>query len=102
MRATTWMIAVPAVLAAIWIALANRAPVTLSLDPFSADLPAVAVQLPLYLLIFLSILLGVLLTGLVLFIRRAMHHGARLAGAAQNKATALLPERLRKTKNAPP
>ncbi len=102
MRPTTWIIGVPVALAAIWIAVANRAPVVLSLDPFAQDAPAVAVQMPLYVLIFLSVLFGVLLAGLAIGFRRAARRGAEIAGAAQTRVAALLPQRLRKTKNRAP
>ena len=102
MRASTWIVATPIVLVAIWIAVANRAPVTLSFDPFSPDAPALSFQMPVYLLVFLSVLLGVVLSGLAVGIRTLLRGGARLADAAQARATALLPERLRKTKTPAP
>ena len=102
MRTTTWIIAVPVALVAIWIALANRAPAVFSLDPFSQESPALAVEMPLYLLIFLSVLAGVLLAGLAVGFRRLARRGSELAGAASARATALLPPRLRKTKTPAP
>jgi len=102
MRVTTFILGIPVALAAIWIAVANRAPVTFSLDPFSPDAPALAVQMPLYLLVFMCVLIGVILAGLAVGFRRLARGGARIADAAQARATALLPQRLRKTKNAPP
>ncbi|MBV9044624.1 MAG: DUF1049 domain-containing protein [Alphaproteobacteria bacterium] len=98
MRLTTWIVGIPVALVAIWIALANRQPVVLSLDPFSQDAPALTVQMPLYLLVFLAILAGVLLGGFAIGARRAARLSAELADSASAKATALLPARLRKTK----
>lgn len=46
------------------LAVANRAPVTLTVDPFGAD-PAYSLTLPLYAVIFAAVAAGVLLGGLV-------------------------------------
>jgi len=45
------------------LAVANRAPVTLTLDPFAAD-PAYSLTLPLYAVIFAAVAFGVLLGAL--------------------------------------
>ncbi|SRR6266481_3293530 len=101
MRLTTWIVGIPVVLAAIWIALANRHTVLLSFDPFSQDAPALTVQMPLYLLLFAAILAGVLLGGFAIGFGRVARCGAALADAATARAAALLPAALRKPK-APP
>ena len=59
-----------ALIAAI-IAVANRAPIRLSLDPFSDAHPALVFEMPLYLLLFAVLLLGVCLGGLAVMLRRA-------------------------------
>ena len=64
-----FFLVVVATIAAI-IAVANRQIVTFSLDPLSQAYPAVAFTLPLYLLVFFSILLGVLLGGASVGLRR--------------------------------
>jgi uncharacterized integral membrane protein len=46
-------------------AIANRNPVTLAFDPFDPAAPAYVVTLPLYLLSFLILILGVALGGIV-------------------------------------
>jgi uncharacterized integral membrane protein len=101
MRLSTWIFGVPVALAAVWIALANRAPVILSLDPFSQESPAISVEMPLYLLLFAAVLIGVLLGGLAIGFRRAARRGAELAEAASARAATLLPQRLRKPKSPP-
>ncbi len=101
MRLTTWIVGVPVALVAVWLALANRAPVILSLDPFSQESPAIALQMPLYLLLFAAVLVGVLLGGLAIGFRRAARRGAELAQIASARAATLLPSRLRKTKTPP-
>jgi uncharacterized integral membrane protein len=62
---------VPAVIAAAIIAVANREIVVFRLDPFSTAHPALAFAMPLYLLVFLALLLGVLLGGITVALRRA-------------------------------
>jgi uncharacterized integral membrane protein len=101
MRLTTWILATPVALLAIWIALANRRPVLFSLDPFSQSTPSLTVQMPLYLLLFVAVLAGVLLGGFAIGFRRAARRGAELADIATEKAANLLPARLRKTKTPP-
>jgi uncharacterized integral membrane protein len=101
MRLTTWIVGLPVALGAIWIALANRHGVVLSLDPFSQDAPALTVQMPLYLLLFLAVLAGVLLGGFAIGFRRVARRSAELADAATTRAKTLLPARLRGIKTPP-
>ena len=63
MKLSTLVIAVPALVLALVVAIANRTPVTLSIDPFSAASPVIAFEVPLYLLIFAALLIGVLIGG---------------------------------------
>ena len=101
MRLTTWILAAPVALLAIWIAVANRLPVVFSLDPFSQSAPSVTIQMPLYLLLFTALLLGVLLGGFVIGFRRVARRSAELAEVASERAANLLPARLRKPKTPP-
>jgi hypothetical protein len=101
MRLTTWIIATPVAVLAIWIALANRQPVVVSFDPFSRDAPALTAQMPLYLLLFLAVLAGVLLGGFAIGFRRVARRSAEWTDAATAKAKTLLPARLRRTKTPP-
>ena len=101
MRLTTWILATPVVLLAIWIAVANRRPVVFSFDPFSQSAPALTVQIPLYLLLFVAVLGGVLLCGFVIGFRRVARRSAEIADVASQKVGTLLPARLRKPKTPP-
>jgi hypothetical protein len=101
MRLTTWIVGVPVAIAAIWIALANRQAVELSLDPFSQAAPALIVQMPLYLLLFLAILAGVLLGGFVIGFRHVARASGEIADSASRRARALLPASMRRTKTPP-
>lgn len=59
----TWIVLAPLVLVVLVLAIANRRPVVVSLDPFSLDAPAWALSLPLFLVMFAALLLGVLIGG---------------------------------------
>lgn len=63
MKVSTLLLAPPAVAVALVVALANRSPVRFSIDPFSLETPMVAFELPLYVVIFASLLIGVLVGG---------------------------------------
>ncbi|HZP70163.1 MAG TPA: lipopolysaccharide assembly protein LapA domain-containing protein [Pseudolabrys sp.] len=65
------VILLPLAAAIIVFAVANRQPVTVSFDPFSTQSPAYAVTLPLFVLVVLLIILGVLIGGTVAWIGQA-------------------------------
>ncbi|HTP91797.1 MAG TPA: DUF1049 domain-containing protein, partial [Xanthobacteraceae bacterium] len=58
------IILVPLAVVIIAFAVANRQIVTVSLDPFSGGEPAAAVTLPLFVLIIVLLMLGVLVGGI--------------------------------------
>ncbi len=60
-RVLTVLILLPLAVVLIALSVANRAPVAFSLDPFSADNPALTLSLPLFVLMF-----GALMAGLVI------------------------------------
>jgi uncharacterized integral membrane protein len=62
-RVLAWLIGLPVAILLILLAVANRQAVTLSLDPFSADVPAYSVTLPLFGVIFLALLVGIVIGG---------------------------------------
>lgn len=55
----------PAVLLLVTLAVVNRHPVRLVLDPFRPELPVVSLSMPFYFYLFGVLLLGALLGGLV-------------------------------------
>lgn len=63
MKLSTLLLAPPALGAALVLAVANRAPVRFSVDPFSLDAPLIAFEMPLYVLLFAGVLVGVLIGG---------------------------------------
>jgi uncharacterized integral membrane protein len=67
-RIVTMLIVVPLAVVIIAFAVANRQSVTVSFDPFSATSPAYATTLPLFVLIFVLLILGVLVGGIAAWI----------------------------------
>ena len=57
------LLLLPVALILILLAVANRAPVTMSFDPFSRGAPELGVTAPLAVFLFAALLLGVLLGG---------------------------------------
>jgi uncharacterized integral membrane protein len=62
-KIVTMLIVVPLAVVIIAFAVANRQSVTVSFDPFSTTTPAYAMTLPLFALIFVLLILGVLMGG---------------------------------------
>jgi len=65
------LVLVPLAIVLIAFAVANRQLVTVSLDPFSADRPAAAVTLPLFALIIVLLILGVIIGGVAAWLRQS-------------------------------
>ncbi|WP_247657749.1 lipopolysaccharide assembly protein LapA domain-containing protein [Aquabacter sp. L1I39] len=64
-RILSLVIGLPLCIVVVALAVANRRMVMLSLDPFSANAPVVSVNLPLFVIIFGALILGVILGGCV-------------------------------------
>ncbi len=62
-RLISLLIAFPLAIALIAIAITNRHPVQLVLDPFKPEAPALAVELPFYAYLLGALILGVVLGG---------------------------------------
>ena len=65
------IIVVPLAVVSIAFAVANRQTVTVSFDPFSSSAPAYAATLPLFVVVFGVLILGVLLGGFAAWIRQS-------------------------------
>jgi hypothetical protein len=64
------LVAVPVFALALLIALANREPVLISFDPFMPTDPSFGLRLPLYLTLFSTLILGMILGGLASWLSR--------------------------------
>nr|WP_255616622.1 lipopolysaccharide assembly protein LapA domain-containing protein [Microvirga puerhi] len=67
----------PVAVLIVLLAVANREPVTLSLDPFSRDVPEFAAQLPLFAVIFAAVMVGVVIGGAATWLAQGKHRRAR-------------------------
>jgi uncharacterized integral membrane protein len=65
------LILVPLAIIIIAFAVANRQIVTVSLDPFSPDRPAAAITLPLFALVIVLLILGVVVGGVAAWLRQS-------------------------------
>ena len=60
----------------ILISVANRQPVRFSLDPLSSQSPALSVELPLFVLLFAILIVGLLLGGIIVWFTQGKHRKA--------------------------
>ncbi len=70
-RIVSLLIAIPVGIVIVVLAVANRHPVTLSVDPFAPQTPAISVTLPLFVFLFAAIFVGLLLGGFGAWLRQA-------------------------------
>ena len=70
-KIVTAVIVVPLAAVIIAFAVANRQAVTVSFDPFSSAAPAYAATVPLFVLIFILLILGVIVGGVAAWLRQA-------------------------------
>jgi len=70
-KVVTAIIVVPLAIVVVAFAVANRQMVTVSFDPFSSANPAYAASLPLFALIFVLVILGVVIGGAAAWLRQA-------------------------------
>lgn len=70
-KVLTLIIVVPLVVLLLGFAVANRQIVTVSFDPFDQASPAAAASLPLFILIFVLLILGVLIGGVAAWLKQA-------------------------------
>jgi uncharacterized integral membrane protein len=70
-KIVTAIIVIPLAVIIIAFAVANRHAVTVSFDPFTAVNPAYATTLPLFLTLFVVLILGVLVGGVAAWLRQS-------------------------------
>jgi hypothetical protein len=71
------LILLPVAVAVVLLAVANRGPVTLSFDPFSRGAPDFAITVPLFAVIFIAVMLGVVIGGVGAWLAQAKHRRAQ-------------------------
>jgi uncharacterized integral membrane protein len=84
LRRIVWiLIALPAGLLLVALAVANRHEVRLALDPFRPEAPVVSLALPFYAYLFAALLVGVVLGGFAMWLSQARwRRSARMQGRA--------------------
>jgi uncharacterized integral membrane protein len=70
-KIVTALIVVPLAVIIVVFAVANRQAVTVSFDPFSSTSPAYAATVPLFVLIFILLILGVIIGGAAAWLRQS-------------------------------
>lgn len=72
-RIVNWLVLLPVAIVAIALAVANRGPMTVSLDPFSREAPAFVLTLPVYVVILLALTAGVVLGGVAVWLKQGTY-----------------------------
>jgi uncharacterized integral membrane protein len=76
---------VPLALILVLFAIANRETVVVSFDPFDSTAPAYAAQLPLFVLILLLLIIGVIIGGVAAWLRQHKWRRAARQHEAENR-----------------
>lgn len=67
---------IPLAIVLILLSVANRQPTTFSLDPLNADTPALAFELPLFVYLFLALILGIFIGSFLTWVSQGKHRKA--------------------------
>ena len=96
-RIFTVLVVVPIAIALIAVSVANRAPTIFTLDPFNPGNPALSVQMPLFVLLLLTLALGLIAGSMVTWFKQhkyrkvAREHDVK--EEREHRANAVLPAR---------
>jgi Mn2+/Fe2+ NRAMP family transporter len=71
------LVLLPVAVLAVLLAVANREPVQLSVDPFTPDAPAFVTSLPLFAVIFAAVMLGVVIGGVATWLAQGRNRRER-------------------------
>ena len=99
-RLTLLIVLVPLAIVLIALAVANRASVAFTLDPFNHGNPSLTLQLPLFVMLFLALALGMVIGSFATWLRQGRYRklakqrgieadGLRQAAATQPSGTSL-------------
>ncbi len=94
MRFVYWLLALPIGVVSVALAVANRKPVTLALDPFRPDSPAYAVTAPMFVVLFAAVVVGVLLGGAAVWLAQGRHRRAARVGRREAERLSVETSRL--------
>jgi hypothetical protein len=90
----SFLILVPLALVLVALSIANKQPVTVLFDPFSAGAPAFTLKAPLYVIAFVLLIAGIVIGGIAAWIaqgkwRRAARHAQAEVRDARNEIDGL-------------
>jgi len=95
-KIVTALILLPIAAAIVLFAVGNRAPVMIAFDPFAAEPPMFAFAMPLFLLLLLVLIAGVILGGVSAWMRQSRWRRRARRLAAELKASRAEAEKLRR------
>lgn len=84
------LVVIPVAIVLIALAVANRAPAAFTLDPFNPGNPALTLQLPLFVMLFLALGVGLLIGSFATWLSQGRHR--REARAKSKEVHALIQE----------
>jgi uncharacterized integral membrane protein len=82
-RIVNWLFYLPLGAIIVVLAVANRQSVTLSIDPFEGDDSLLTMQMPLFVVAFIALALGVILGGSVVWLGQRRHRVAARRAQAE-------------------
>lgn len=85
-RVVNWLFLAPVALVAVVLAVANRTPVTLSVDPFAREASALSISVPLFAVVFLAMIIGVVIGGTAVWWKQGRYR--KRCRLAENELTA--------------
>jgi uncharacterized integral membrane protein len=71
-----WLLLAPVALVALVFAIANRGLVTVVFDPFGNDAPGLRLRAPLFIVLLLAVMLGVVIGGFAAWLAQGRHRRA--------------------------
>lgn len=83
MKLLSWLITLPLALVTVFLAVANRHPVSLNLDPFNQENPALALDMPLIFVILASIFLGLIVGASAVWVSQGRHRKTARQGKSE-------------------
>jgi uncharacterized integral membrane protein len=89
------LVLLPVAILVVLLAVANRGPVTVSLDPFSGGVPEFSFTLPLFALVFLAVMAGVVIGGIAAWLAQGKNRRARRQSRREVNSLRHETERLR-------
>jgi uncharacterized integral membrane protein len=85
-RFITYLLLIPIAIVVVALSVANRAPVTFSLDPIGSVAPGWSATGPLYVFLFLAVIAGIVIGGVAAWLRQGRwRHAARAERAANER-----------------